>query len=41
MTKCSLILGYQRQLTYNHKDGSYSAFGKRNEGSTWLVLFIL
>lgn len=28
--------GYQRQLLYKHDDGSYSAFGKRDEeGNTW------
>ncbi|KAM4637113.1 alpha-2-macroglobulin-like protein 1 isoform 2-T2 [Discoglossus pictus] len=32
--------GYQRQLTYKHDDGSYSAFGKRDpEGNTWLSAF--
>ncbi|KAF5913730.1 hypothetical protein HPG69_017506 [Diceros bicornis minor] len=25
-----LVLGYQRQLTYRHQDGSYSAFGERD-----------
>lgn len=28
--------GYQRQLTYRHRDGSYSAFGERDaSGSMW------
>lgn len=28
--------GYQRQLTYRHPDGSYSAFGERDaSGSMW------
>lgn len=28
--------GYQRQLTYKHQDGSYSAFGERDaSGSMW------
>ncbi|XP_056298071.1 alpha-2-macroglobulin isoform X2 [Pseudoliparis swirei] len=34
--------GYQRELTYKHDDGSYSAFGKRDEsGNTWLTSFVL
>jgi len=34
--------GYQRELTYKHKDGSYSAFGERDvNGSTWLTAFVL
>ena len=33
--------GYQRELTYKHDDGSYSAFGKSdNSGSTWLTAFV-
>ncbi|XP_013916339.1 PREDICTED: alpha-2-macroglobulin-like protein 1 [Thamnophis sirtalis] len=33
--------GYQRQLLYKHNDGSYSAFGKRDEeGNTWLTAFV-
>lgn len=33
--------GYQRELTYKHNDGSYSAFGKYdNHGSTWLTAFV-
>ena len=40
-----LKIGYQRQLTYRHKDNSYSAFGPssyRNEsGGTWLTSFVL
>lgn len=28
--------GYQRELSYKHPDGSYSAFGDRDkEGSMW------
>ena len=28
--------GYQRELTYRHDDGSYSAFGKSDaSGNTW------
>lgn len=37
-------LGYQRQLSYKHDDGSFSAFGKSNEnnrGSTWLTAFVV
>ncbi|KAM6216261.1 pregnancy zone protein-like [Rhynchocyon petersi] len=36
--------GYQRQLNYKHKDGSYSAFGDLNggtQGNTWLTAFVL
>nr|XP_006814064.1 PREDICTED: alpha-2-macroglobulin-P-like [Saccoglossus kowalevskii] len=34
--------GYQRELTYRHDDGSYSAFGERDpEGSTWLTAFVV
>ncbi|XP_053306442.1 alpha-2-macroglobulin-like [Spea bombifrons] len=34
--------GYQRQLTYKHDDGSYSAFGKNDpEGNTWLTAFVV
>lgn len=33
--------GYQRELTYKHKDGSFSAFGESDEnGSTWLTAFV-
>ncbi|XP_034723150.1 alpha-2-macroglobulin isoform X2 [Etheostoma cragini] len=34
--------GYQRELTYKHDDGSYSAFGKSDEsGNTWLTSFVM
>lgn len=34
--------GYQRQLTYRHDDGSFSAFGKSDrKGSTWLTAFVV
>ncbi|KAM8924768.1 alpha-2-macroglobulin-like protein 1 [Pelodytes ibericus] len=34
--------GYQRQLTYKHSDGSYSAFGKSDKkGNTWLTAFVV
>eukprot|EP00058_Branchiostoma_floridae_P001384 XP_002586872.1 hypothetical protein BRAFLDRAFT_101769 [Branchiostoma floridae] len=37
-----LVKGYQRQLTYRRKDGSYSAFGNRDsQGSMWLTSFVL
>ncbi|KAM8924711.1 alpha-2-macroglobulin-like protein 1 [Pelodytes ibericus] len=37
-----LIKGYQRQLSYKHKDGSYSAFGESDEvGNTWLTAFVI
>jgi hypothetical protein len=32
-------LGYQRELTFQHKDGSFSAFGDRDKsGSMWFVI---
>lgn len=35
-------LGYQRELTYKHDDGSFSAFGKSDDsGSTWLTAFVV
>jgi len=35
-------VGYQRQLTYRHNDGSFSAFGESDEqGSLWLTAFVL
>ncbi|KAG7463961.1 hypothetical protein MATL_G00182260 [Megalops atlanticus] len=34
--------GYQQQLNYQHKDGSYSAFGKRDlSGNTWLTALVM
>ena len=37
-----IITGYQRQLTYRHRDGSFSAFGDSDpEGSLWLTAFVL
>jgi len=34
--------GYQRELTYRHPDGSFSAFGTRDpEGSLWLTAFVV
>lgn len=33
--------GYQRQLTYRHNNGAFSAFGKSDKnGSTWLTAFV-
>ncbi|XP_034243701.1 CD109 antigen isoform X1 [Thrips palmi] len=33
--------GYQQELTYRHKDGSFSAFGETDpSGSTWLTAFV-
>jgi CD109 antigen len=37
-----IITGYQRELTYRHNDGSFSAFGESDEsGSLWLTSFVL
>ncbi|XP_062310598.1 alpha-2-macroglobulin-like protein 1 [Osmerus eperlanus] len=34
--------GYQNELNYRHTDGSYSAFGQRDEsGNTWLTTFVM
>ena len=34
--------GYQRELTYRLKDGSYSAFGESDRvGSIWLTAFVV
>lgn len=34
--------GYQRELTFRHKDGSYSAFGMNDpKGSVWLTAFVV
>lgn len=34
-------IGYQRELTYRHDDGSFSAFGMSDSnGSTWLTAFV-
>lgn len=34
--------GYQRELTYKHDDGSYSAFGNSDgNGSTWLTAYVI
>lgn len=35
------VPGYQQQLKFMHKDGSYSAFGEADDaGSTWLSAFV-
>lgn len=40
-TKKYMETGYQKELTYKHDDGSYSAFGKYDRsGSTWLTAFV-
>ncbi len=37
-----MITGYQRELTYKHSDGSFSAFGESDkDGSLWLTAFVL
>ena len=37
-----MITGYQRELTYRHRDGSFSAFGESDaSGSLWLTAFVL
>ena len=44
MAKAEMLMltGYQRQLTYRHSDGSFSAFGESDEvGSLWLTAFVL
>jgi len=34
--------GYQRELSYRREDGSFSAFGDRDDsGSTWLTAFVM
>ncbi|NXI47854.1 OVOS protein, partial [Galbula dea] len=36
-----LSAGYQKQLSYKHRDGSYSSFGRHaREGSVWLTAFV-
>lgn len=44
MAKAEMLMltGYQRELTYRHRDGSFSAFGEQDEqGSLWLTAFVL
>ena len=34
--------GFERELNYQHKDNSFSAFGERDPGgSTWLTAFVV
>ena len=41
-TEHFITVGYQRELTYRRQDGSFSAFGDRDEsGSLWLTAFVL
>ena len=36
------VTGYQRELTFQRIDGSFSAFGDRDKsGSTWLTAFVV
>uniref|UniRef100_A0A2K5PFI2 Alpha-2-macroglobulin like 1 n=1 Tax=Cebus imitator TaxID=2715852 RepID=A0A2K5PFI2_CEBIM len=36
-----LEIGYQKELTYKHSNGSYSAFGEQDgDGNTWLTAFV-
>jgi len=38
----NIAVGLQRELTYRHEDGSFSAFGESDDsGSTWLTAFVL
>jgi CD109 antigen len=44
MAKAEMLMltGYQRELTYRHNDGSFSAFGESDpQGSLWLTAFVL
>ncbi|KAG9336131.1 hypothetical protein JZ751_002478 [Albula glossodonta] len=37
-----MVKGYERELSYQRSDGSFSAFGERDKsGSTWLSAFVL
>ncbi len=37
-----ITVGYQRELTFRHQDGAFSAFGESDaEGSLWLTSFVL
>lgn len=41
LAKKYMEIGYQRELSYKHKDGSFSAFGESDKcGSTWLTAFV-
>jgi CD109 antigen len=40
--KSNIKSGYERELLYKHRDGSYSAFGESDEsGSSWLTGYVL
>ncbi|XP_061165104.1 CD109 antigen-like [Saccostrea echinata] len=40
--KETMIKSYEKELTYLHDDGSFSAFGKSDKsGSTWLTAFVV
>ena len=40
--KQNIEYGYQNELTYMHKDGSFSAFGESDSsGSSWLTAFVV
>ena len=44
MAKAEMLMltGYQRELTYRHSDGAFSAFGESDGiGSLWLTAFVL
>ncbi|HET8626855.1 MAG TPA: alpha-2-macroglobulin family protein, partial [Thermomicrobiales bacterium] len=44
MAKAELLMltGYQRELTFRHDDGSFSAFGQQDQtGSLWLTAFVM
>ena len=42
-TEHFITVGYQRELTFRHEDGSFSAFGEQGgkPGSLWLTAFVL
>ncbi|XP_021365550.1 CD109 antigen-like isoform X1 [Mizuhopecten yessoensis] len=41
-SKKYMVKGYQREMTYQHKDGSFSAFGESDKsGTTWLTAFVV
>ncbi|UCD50354.1 MAG: hypothetical protein JSW27_22860 [Phycisphaerales bacterium] len=42
-TEHFITVGYQRELTFRHADGSFSAFGEQHgkSGSLWLTAFVL
>ena len=41
LIESDILTGYQRELTYQRNDGSFSAFGQRDpSGSMWLTAFV-